>query len=95
MLKVPSFISESKLINPSLYNYKMEDDKKIEEIFPYSDQYTNSHENKKSLSITSNKTNTIVNFSHEKHSMKKEFNSIKSKGASNWIKNVKKNLDLM
>lgn len=73
----------------------MEDDKKIEEIFPYSDQYTNSLGNKKSLSITSNKTNTTVNFSHDYHPMKKEFNNIKSKGASNWIKNVKTKIDLL
>lgn len=94
-MKLPSFISESKFIHTSIYNFKTEDDKKLEEIFPQNDQSSHKPENKKSLSIAAtrnefnltinNKNNTIL----DQHKIKKEYsNDAKAKGISNWIKNV-------
>jgi len=43
-VKVPSFMSENQFMHKSVYSYKFEDEKKLEEIFPYADQYTNKKE---------------------------------------------------
>lgn len=75
-VKVPSFISETKLMHKSVYNYKLEDDKKLEEIFPYADQYTNKHENTKGLAFKHPKKESFMNA------------NLKVKGMTNWIKNV-------
>jgi len=75
-VKVPSFMSENQFMHKSVYSYKFEDEKKLEEIFPYADQYTNKHENTKGMAFKSNKKEMVFN------------SNLKTKGMATWIKNV-------
>lgn len=74
-IKIPSFISEAQFMHKSVYNYKIDEDKKIEEIFPYAEQYTNKHENTKAMAFKSKKDPVLPP-------------SMKNKNMAAWIKNV-------
>ena len=71
-------------MHKSVYNYKLEDDKKLEEIFPSSDQYTNKPENHKAISSIHHKNDLIFNLNNE-NNQKKQLLNFKSKGISNWL----------
>ena len=91
-MKIPSFISDNKFMHKSVYNYELDDDKKLEEIFPSTDKYTNKHEKTKANSRGPEKhqKDLIFNLNNE-HNPMKQFN-FKSKGVSNWMKTVNFNI---
>lgn len=62
-------------MHKSVYNYKIDEDRKLEEIFP-SAEFTNRHENAKGLALKASRKEPALN------------PNLKTKNMANWIKNV-------
>lgn len=75
-------------MHKSVYNYQLEDDKKLEEIFPFTDKYTNNLDKRKTIGKSNEKNQKELIFNLiDKHNPMKQLN-FKSKGVANWMKTV-------
>ena len=79
-------------MHKSVYNFKLEDDKKLEEIFPYANQYTNKTENHKVISLIQPKENELpfnpATTQRQNNEIDYNKHFLKSKGVGNWLKTV-------